>query len=650
MYYTERQEMKNLIHTLNEASDEYYNSGHSIMDDYEYDNLFKELQIMEKRTGVVLSNSPTRKVGASILSEIHKVNITDKPMLSLNKIHSVSEIPFSGEMVASVKCDGLSVRIIYEDGKIIAANTRGNGYEGGDITEHIKQFINIPLEIPTKDKVIVDGEAIIKWSDFDKDAFKNPRNAAAGALNVLDTSIVKNRKLSFIAWDLISDTKDYKDSLSEMQNLGFEVVPHIFPHGLYSFKEEDMLEIMQMAKRYDIPCDGVVIRLNSYEKGESLGKTEHHFNNAVAWKPEKQLYETRLKSIKYTMGRTGVLTPVAVFDPIEIDGTTVFQASLHNYSIMKNIMGDCCFAGQKIKVYKANEIIPQVAEADKRDYGYVIGHGGVTVDGLSGTLLCPCCKSAVDIVKSDTGVENFICSNPACTGKLINRLDHFCGSKGLNILGISRKTLEKLIDWEYIHSFVDIFKLYNYKKDLCQKEGFGEKSVDKILNSIETVAKKVELWQFISAIGIPHIGVGNAKLLAAHFKTWNDFCKAANNNYDFTVLDGFSVVKAEALLDFDYKESILTAPYIWITNSLYGQKKKETGLFGKTFVITGKLSKPRAEIKAMIEAAGGKFTGSVSGKTNYLVNNDSTSQTAKNIKAKELGVSIITEDELMQLF
>ena len=435
-----------------------------------------------------------------------------------------------------------------------------------------------------------------------------------------------------------------------MQNLGFEVVPHIFPNGLYSLKEENMSEIMQMAKRYDIPCDGVVIRLNSYEKGESLGKTEHHFNNAVAWKPEKQLYETRLKSIKYTMGRTGVLTPVAVFDPVEIDGTTVFQASLHNYSIMKDIMGDCCFAGQKIKVYKANEIIPQIAEADKRDYGYVVSHGGISVDGLSGTLLCPCCNSVVDIVKSDTGVENFVCSNLTCTGKLINRLDHFCGTKGLNILGISRKTLEKLIDWEYIHSFVDIFKLYNYKKDLYQKEGFGEKSVDKILNNIETVAKKVELWQFISAIGIPHIGVGNAKLLAAHFKTWNDFYKAVKNSYDFTILDGFSVVKAEAILNFNYMESILVTPYIWITNNLYGQEKKETDLTGKIFVITGKLSKPRAEIKAMIEAAGGKVTGSVSGKTNYLVNNDGTSQTAKNVKAKELGVSIITEDELMQLF
>ena len=359
------------IDKLNKAADAYYNSENPIMSDMEYDLLLEEIQQFEKNTGIIFSNSPTQKIGASVLSKLKKIQIIPKPMLSLDKCHSDEEVAaFAGKhtMIAMIKLDGLSVRIKYNNGKLMSANTRGNGVEGTDITEHIKQFQNVPLEISYQKELIIDGEAIIKIPDFKEinknNEFKNPRNAAAGALNVLDTQLVKDRKLSFIAWDVIvgSNYKLLSEKLTELQSYGFEIVYFITDMSTDEIKSVNNI-IMSFKDEY--PCDGVVWKFNDTEYGDSLGQTSHHFRNGIAWKPEVETVETKLQDIQWTMGRTGVLTPVAVFEPVELDGREISRASLHNLSILKEKLGKHPYSGQKIWVGLANMIIPQIIFSEK---------------------------------------------------------------------------------------------------------------------------------------------------------------------------------------------------------------------------------------------------------------------------------------------
>ena len=632
------------IKKLNAASNAYYNSGSPIMSDEEYDYMMEELKAFENSTGIIFSNSPTQNVGAPVLSSLKKVSITPKPMLSLDKCHSDEEVAaFAGkhDMIAMVKLDGLSVRIKYNNGKLMSANTRGNGVEGTDITEHIKQFQNVPISIPYQDEYIIDGEAIIKLKDFEEinynNEFKNPRNAAAGALNVLDTKLVRDRKLSFLAWDIITGSHfNYLDQrLSEALNdYGFEVAPYVINH--FSFKETNNI-IMGFKKTY--PCDGVVWKFNDCKYGESLGSTSHHFKNGIAWKPEIEIVESELLGIDWTMGRTGVLTPVAVFKPVDLNGSVIERASLHNLSVMKSTLG-VLKEGLKVKIYKANMIIPQILSASP----------AASDKPIEIPSICPICGGPTAIKLSDDGVENLVCTNSNCEGKLINKLDHFCGKKGLDIKGLSKATLEKLVEWNWVEEISDIYTLWEHEKEWIKKPGFGAKSVKNILAAIDESKIDVELASFISAIGIPLIGSSMAKEICKHISTYDEFRKLVKEKFNFSEWEGFGPEKTESILNYDYTDASLIA--LTMVFKEPGIIETTNGLQDITVCITGKLNhyKNRAELQNDIEAKGGKVSSAVSSKTNYLINNDNTSTSAKNMSAKKLGVPILTEEEFIEKF
>ena len=640
-----------LITELNKASDAYYNSESPIMSDAEFDYKMDLLREWEEHSGCIFSNSPTQKVGASVLSSLNKVEITPKPMLSLEKCHSdveVAEFANNQSMIAMVKLDGLSVRVKYNHGKLISANTRGNGVEGTDITEHIKQFQNVPLTIPDYNgEYIVDGEAIIKLSDFEEinknGEFKNPRNAAAGALNVLDTKLVKDRKLSFIVWDVIvgysSNFNYLSDKLEEAKLYGFEIVPYEF-YPYYIKDEPETIddinqELMALSDKY--PCDGVVWKFDNYHYGDSLGATGHHFKNAIAWKPEVEVVETELLDIDWTMGRTGILTPVAVFKPVELDGSLVERASLHNVSVLNNTLHGRGWVGQKLKIYKANLIIPQILSAEEDDESIK--------DYINQPWICPICGEP--LYEHGTDSITLVCENPSCSGKLINILDHFCGKKGLNIKGLSKATLEKLINWEWINNFSDIFELYNHANEWINKPGFGAKSVQNIISAI-SAAKEVSLEKFIAAIGIPLIGNNVAKEICKHITTYSEFRELIKSKFNFCLWDTFGSEKCLSLWNYDYTEADKVAEYL----SFIEPEETSNDLKGLTIVITGTLKeyKNRNLLKDDIEKRGGKVAGSVSSNTDYLINNDANSKSSKNETAKKLNIPIISEKEFIEKF
>ncbi len=630
-----------LIKRLNDAANAYYNSGTPIMTDEEFDFGIAQLREFEEHTGIIFLNSPTQTVGATVLNELKKVDITPKPMLSLEKCHTVDEIKsFIGKenFIAMVKLDGLSIRIKYKDGELYAANTRGNGSVGSDITEHVKQFINVPKRIPIQQEYIIDGEAIIKRKDFEiinqNNEFKNPRNAAAGTLNLLDTKIVKSRRLSFIAWDVIegysTDFNYLSDKLEEAHQYGFEIVPYrlegiigIVNHVLMGYKEE-------------YPCDGVVWKYDNFIYGDLLGATGHHFKNAIAWKPEVEVVESTLKSIDWTMGRTGVLTPVAIFNPVELDGSTIERASLHNINVMNETLHGSGWVGQKLKIYKANLIIPQILSAEEDNEE--------PKERIQQPWICPICGEP--LYEHGTDSIFLVCENPNCDGKLINRLDHFCGKKGLDIKGLSKATLEKLIAWEWVSNFSDIYQLEQYRITWTDIEGFGDKSVRAILTAIEE-SKNTTLEKFISAIGIPLIGNSVAKEICKHVSTYEEFRRLVDEKFDFSKWDTFGPEKCASIWNYDFTEADNVSKYLTLT---YVEQPKVSG--DLNVVITGKLTqyKNRAALQKAIEAIGGKVSSSISSKTNYLINNDIDSMSTKNLEAKKLGIPIISEQEFIEKF
>ena len=638
--------MKKLIEELNNARNRYYNYGDSPLSDSEYDKKLFELEQMEKESGIIYSNSPTQTVGFEVLNNIDKISIEDKPMLSLQKVYSQEEIKKfqkNYNIFGMIKCDGVSVRLIYENGELVSANTRGNGYIGSDITNHAKHFINLPLTISNKNRVIIDGEAIIKKFDFEvinqNNEFSNPRNTVAGSLNLLDMKIVRERRISLIIWDVIDgiDINSVSERLNTISSYGFEIVP-IYSDNTLNY------DILMDAKLKGIPCDGVVWKIDDIAIGNSLGQTSHHFMNAVAWKPANTIVSSILRNVEFSMGRSGVLTPVAIFDEVELLGSVISRASLHNIDIMRDSLQ--CENGipivpQKVYVFKANDIIPQIDSSELLDESYSF----VNIPSI-----CPCCGAQLSLQAKN--VSTFLaCENPACSGRLINKLDHFVGKSGLDIKGLSKATLEKLIDWGWVNCFADLFKLKDYEANWKLKPGFGEASVRKLLDAIEEARINSTHEAFISAIGIPMIGKTMVKELVKNgVTTYNQLRNMVDDKFDFSQFNGFGYEKSDSLLRFKYHEAD-EAYHEMLLVEPREEEKKEQSLEGKSIVITGTLIhfKNRAELQKVIEAAGGKVVGSVSKNTAYLINNDIESGSAKNQTAKRLGVPIITEENFLEM-
>ena len=650
-----KEDIKGLVNLLNDYT-KLYNEGKPAISDKEWDQLYFKLAELEKETGIIYPNSPTQSIFAEDIDALKKVK-HNHLMLSLDKTKDINVFKnFVGDRdyIIMLKLDGLTCSLKYLDGKLISAETRGNGIEGEDVTHNMCYVNNVPKEIPFKGELIVDGEIICDLTTFElyfKDNYKNPRNYAAGAIRRLHASENKKCGLKFIAWDCIKgvDAPKLSDKLYKLNEYGFDIVKFLIHDDNFSFESD-----VEWLKSYNpyLPIDGLVIKFDDVNYYNSLGNTEHHFRGGLAYKFYDEEYETRLKYIDYDVSRNGVLTPVAVFEPIEIDGSTIERASLHNMSIMKNVLGDTPYFGETIWVYKANQIIPQIAKADIRSYGDIVSHGGCTV-GLGGDygVMCPICGGFTSIVKSDSGVEILVCDNDECPGKLAQRIDHFCSKKGLDIKGLSRKTIEKLIDCGWLETIEDIYFLKNHKSEWESQPGFGTASVTKILCAIEESKKNVELENFISAIGIPLVGKTIAKEIVKYYDTWHDFRSAVGG--DWSEFDGFGPEISKAINNFDYSDADLVAECLdFKTPETQNEAIQAVpAIKDKTFCITGKLKtfKNREELKTEIVSLGGKVTDSVTSKTSYLINNDITSTSSKNQKAKQLNIPIITEDEYMQL-
>ena len=639
-----------LVAQMNEASNAYYNTGTSLMSDKEFDALLAKISSWEREHNCI--GKYTDKVGAPVLDELLKVDIEGQPMLSLGKVHSSKEVMDfydAGLLVASVKCDGLSTRLIYNDGRLISANTRGDGYVGTDVTDHARYFTNIPLTIDYEGKLVIDGESIITNSDFEmlkaeNDKLRNSRNLAAGTLGSLTLEDVKKRKLTFLAWDVIEgfeDSHSYSERLTLLAKYGFSITPFTLVNDLTIEKiDETNTDILDLANLTSIPCDGVVWRIDDNLIGKEKGKTQHHFLNAVAWKPEDDEYETELLDIEWSMGRTGVLTPVAIYKDVEMDGCICNRANLFNYSTMVEKLGEYPYLYQKIYVTKKNKIIPYVTRAedkgtDPHDHAFEMPR------------TCPCCGEVVSLEETEGGVLVLKCNNSNCVGNLSNRIDHFFGKTGLDAKGFSKATIEKLIDMGWLNSISDVFKLEEHKTEWTNLPGFGVASVTKILNAIKESCDTT-LEKVIAGTGIPLVGRAAASVIAAKFGDYNSFRDYIKEGNSFVSWDGFGLSIHEALSSYDYTElDEIVDKYLTINKV----EKEETDnkLDGLTFVLTGKSSiGSRDKVKALIESNGGKVVGSVSSKTNYLLSN-AVEDTTKYNTAKRLEIPIITDKDLLEM-
>ena len=644
-----KKRIKELVEILNKAAKSYYVDAVEIMPNIEYDKLYDELLELEKETNVVLSNSPTQNVGYEIAGELPK-KAHESPMLSLDKTKSVEDLrEWLGDNKAllSWKMDGLTIVLTYRDGELAEAVTRGNGTIGEVITNNAKNFQNIPLKIEFKGELILRGEAIIKYSDFRKindaieDAtakYKNPRNLCSGSVRQLNPAITKARMVYCNIFNVVkADGVDFENSKAKqfewVKNEGFDVVEYKFTDS--KSIADDIAEFESKIESNDIPSDGLVLLLDDIALGERLGSTSKFPRNAMAFKWSDERQVTKLKYIEWSPSRTGLINPVAVFEPVELEGTTVSRASLHNVSIFEDLM---LGVGDEISVYKANMIIPQVYENLTKS----------NTEKIPDT--CPACGSHASI-KQDNESKVLLCTNPDCQIKHIKQYALMASRDALNIDGLSESTLEKFLSKGFIKNDSDIFKLDRYKDEIVNMEGFGKRSYEKLMAALEE-AKHTNVARFLYSLGINGIGSANAKMIAKYFD--NDIDKIITAGKDELLeIEGIGEVLANSIVDF-FKDSKNIENVKSLREVLIFEAEESAGsdsFAGKVFVITGSLEHftNRNELKELIEKNGGKVSGSVSSKTNFLINNDTTSNSSKNKKAKELGVEIISEEDFLKL-
>lgn len=647
--------IKKLVEMLNHYRNEYYNNQKSEISDFEYDQLFDELSALEQETGFIMTTSPTQTVGYEVKSELTKVK-HNHPMLSLDKTKDINDVVkfLDGrDGVVMAKMDGLTCSLRYIDGELVSAETRGDGETGEDILHCAKTIKNIPLHINCNDEVIVDGEVIISYDDFEKinatlpedEKYKHPRNLASGSIRQLDSAIAAQRNMQFIAWKLIkgSDNNSFWQRLSFMSKLGFSTVAAVLIqkkdmcHEYYTASIEGTIDIIQdMAKKASYPIDGCVIGYDDVAYGDSLGATGHHLRSQIAYKFYDELYETKLLDIEWTMGKTNTLTPTAIFETVNIDGTDVSKASLHNISIIKKLglTNNCT-----VRVYKANQIIPQI-DSCLQDGDYAIKI----------PKYCPVCGGETEVVKENES-EVLMCTNLNCSGKLLGRLKFFVSKPAMNVDGLSEATLEFLIDQGWIKSFRDIYHLVDYKNLLEKCSGFGKKSVEKMLNAIES-SRDVKLENFICALSIDGVGRSASKTIANAFDgDFNAFYKAFKDNYNWAELEDVGDKTAsnigKYLTDNESEIVDLASEMKFVIQQK--TETKENPFSGKTLCVTGKLNHfTRDSINEKIAELGAKSAGSVSKNTNYLITNEA-SGSSKYKKAVELNIPIITEDEFLKM-
>ena len=628
--------LEDLKQKIAAAKEAYYSSGTSPYSDYEYDLMVSQAE----KLGYI------ETVGSAPVKEIPTIT-HEHPMLSLDKVHTVEELKdFIGnkDVVYMWKADGLTISATYVDGILTRLETRGNGEVGNDIMFHASSIENLPKVINKTGRYVIDGECVILYSDFEKikGDYSNPRNLASGSLNQLDPKISATRHLRFYAWDVIEGgcSDSLFNNLQESVQLGFDAVCHFKTNDTEHI--QDILDMFRdEAKENGFPIDGCVIKFDSITYGRTLGKTEHHLKNAMAFKYESEVGATRLKEVIWQSGKTGVLTPVAVFEPpIELSGTIVERASLHNVSIIKQLgmtNGCTCY------VTKSGEIIPYV---ERVDYD---GKGTIQIPQA-----CPVCGAPTVVIKQNDS-EVLYCTNDSCPGRFLGKLKTFVSKQGLDIDGLSEKTLEDLIRLHMVSCYEDIFNLFDHATRLKKVQGYGERSVNKLLESIEQ-SRRCDFPHFLTALSIPGIGAAQSKVIAKKFSTWAEFCAAIFDGYDFSNLEGIGKVlngNIQTWFNENYEEINKLAEYMVFADAITAAQETGGGadLSGKTFVVTGAvyIFKNRDELKKKIESLGGKVAGSVSKKTDYLINNDSTSSSSKNLKAKELGIPIITEEEFVKL-
>lgn len=641
------QRQRELTDKLKLAAKAYYVDGKEIMSNFEYDQLYDELLDLETETGIIFSDSVTQKVGFEIVSSLPKEKHPSK-MLSLNKTKDREELKTwlgNQKGVLSFKLDGLTIVAHYEDGKLVKAVTRGNGTVGEIITHNAKFFKGLPLQISCKDSLVVRGEALMTYSEFERineelpdetEKYKNPRNLASGTIRQLDSSLMQEREIQFFAFTLVSGLEEnsYASRLDWLKTQGFQVVEHTIVNSDSLFEEMDHFD--EKVKMNDFPSDGLVLFFDDIEYGNRLGQTSKYPKNGIAFKWQDETADTTLREIEWSASRTGLLNPVAIFDSVELEGTTVSRASVHNVSIIENLQLNI---GDTISVFKANMIIPQIANNQTRSLKH-----------LSDILptCCPVCGGQV-IVEENEDTKVLRCQNPNCAAKHIGEFEHFVSRDAVNIIGLSSATLEMMIDNGYIHTFKDLYHLEKFEKEIVKMEGFGQKSYDNLRKNVEK-SREIEPDHFLYALGIPEIGQSASRDIM-NYLHYNFKKIFEMKREEFENISGIGEKMAKNLVNyFTEREEMVKELMKEFTFII--PENTTSSLANLTFVITGKLHiyANRDALKEEIERNGGKVAGSVSSKTDYLINNDILSNSSKNKKVKELGIPIITEEEFEKKF